>query len=237
MSCAVLKTTTCIPNTHTTPPQDEATVRSMSRTGARRELLKGPFLYGSVIVGATPLHWRRLTAVCMIAGVRGCVRGVSIDRDMPPSMIPRPLPTSPLQIPNHHQALAISCLCSGDGAADLVGRRFGGKAPAPASAQSRHRPYLSPGRIPWCPQKSWAGTGGFVLCAAVTSLGFVRLFQAQGWACPLSGMDLWARVLGTTLASAAAETLPVAEGWDNLVVFAAALLADRALCRRRGLEL
>lgn len=37
----------------------------MSRTGARRELLKGPFLYGAVIVAATLLYWRRLTAVCV----------------------------------------------------------------------------------------------------------------------------------------------------------------------------
>lgn len=48
---------------------------------------------------------------------------------------------------------------------------------------------------------------------------------------------LWARILGTTLVSAAAETLPVPEGWDNLLVFAAALLADRVICRRRGLAL
>ncbi len=47
------------------PPkrQDEATIRSMSRTGARRELLRGPFFYGAVIVAATLLFWRRLTAV------------------------------------------------------------------------------------------------------------------------------------------------------------------------------
>ena len=35
----------------------------MSRTGARRELLKGPFLYGTIIVAATLLYWRQLTAV------------------------------------------------------------------------------------------------------------------------------------------------------------------------------
>lgn len=51
------------PHTYAYTQKDEATVRSMSRTGARRELLKGPLLYGAVIVTATLLHWRRLTAV------------------------------------------------------------------------------------------------------------------------------------------------------------------------------
>ncbi len=148
--------------------------------------------------------------------------------------------------------LAISCLCSGDGAADLVGRRFGGPPPPPppSDESSARRSTTTTkegkriggrGRLPWCPQKSWAGTGGFVCAALVTSYAFARLFQGRGWPSfpnPPAGGDLWARVVGTAVASAAAESLPgVAEGWDNLLVFAAALAADRALCRRRGLAL
>jgi dolichol kinase len=147
--------------------------------------------------------------------------------------------------------LAISCLCSGDGAADVVGRRFGGPPPPPPPPQGRQqekkkekgkkgvrRQWIGH-RIPWCPQKSWAGTGGFVAAALATSYALSRLFQTLGWAtlAPFGSRDLWARIVGTTLASAAAETLPVAEGWDNLLVFAAALAADRVVCRRRGLEL
>lgn len=95
-------------------------------------------------------------------------------------------------------------------------------------------------RIPWCPHKSWAGTGGFVVAAALTSYALARVLAAQGWAQLPTSSDhhlLWARVLGTTVASAAVETLPVAEGWDNLLVFVAALAADRLVCRRKGLAL
>lgn len=123
-----------------------------------------------------------------------------------------------------------------------MGRRFGGKIPAPAASKAAPSRPSQPSRllgqrIPWCPQKSWAGTGGFIVFAAATSLGFARLFQYQGWAAAGQRGGVWARVLGTAAVSAAAETLPVPEGWDNLVVFVAALAADWWVCRRRGLAL
>lgn len=43
--------------------EDDAVVRSMSRTGNRQELLKGPLMYGLVALVVTILQWRTLTGV------------------------------------------------------------------------------------------------------------------------------------------------------------------------------
>jgi chromate transport protein ChrA len=193
----------------------------MSRTGARRELLRGPFLYGSVIVVATLVYWRRLTA-----------------------------------------ALCISCLCAGDGFADLVGRRFAPltiqklkhdddtKEIRQSEPQQQQQQQQTRGRIPWCQSKSWVGTLGFIGASALTSSCLAAYFQHHGWITVVGGgreggreggvmtrRVVWERVWGSTLLSAAAETLPVPEGWDNVLVFLAALLADWLVTRGRGVGL
>jgi len=200
--------------------QNQATVQSMSRTGARQELLRGPFLYGSVMIVATLVYWRHLTA-----------------------------------------ALCISCLCAGDGFADLIGRRYaplaiqnvkhdddGKKLIWQSEPQLQHHHHDQPqqqqqqqqqqqrGRIPWCRSKSWVGTLGFIAASVLTSFCLAAYFQYHGWIAfaERGRRGVGERVWGATLLSAAAETLPVPEGWDNVVVFVAVVLADWLVMRGRG---
>ena len=48
---------------------DPKTVASMSRSGDRRELLRGPALYGAVFVAATVLCWRELSGVLALVAL------------------------------------------------------------------------------------------------------------------------------------------------------------------------
>lgn len=48
---------------------DPKTVASMSRSGDRRELLRGPTLYGATFVGATVLAWRKLPGVLALVAL------------------------------------------------------------------------------------------------------------------------------------------------------------------------
>ena len=55
--------------------KDEAAVKAMSRTGDRREILRGPLLYGIVFVGVTLLYWKDslvgIPALMMMCGGDG----------------------------------------------------------------------------------------------------------------------------------------------------------------------
>lgn len=55
--------------------QDEASVKAMSRSGDRREILKGPLFYGIVFVVMTVLYWRvtpiGMTALMLMCGGDG----------------------------------------------------------------------------------------------------------------------------------------------------------------------
>ncbi|GAU27669.1 hypothetical protein TSUD_126150 [Trifolium subterraneum] len=93
--------------------KDEGTVKSMSRFGDYRELLKGPLYYASTITFAAILYWR----------------------------------TSPISI------AAICNLCAGDGMADVVGRRFGGK------------------KLPYNKNKSYAGSIAMASAGFLASIG------------------------------------------------------------------
>jgi len=46
--------------------RNDAEVKSMCRSGDRRELLRGPFIYGSVFVLATLLSWRSIDGVAAV---------------------------------------------------------------------------------------------------------------------------------------------------------------------------
>ena len=82
------------------------------------------------------------------------------------------------------------------------------------------------------------GTGGFVCASALTSWALALYFKRQGWVEERGGKEggLWERIGGTTLVSALAETLPVPEGMDNLLVVVVVLMVDWAVCRGRGVE-
>ena len=51
--------------------RDEAAVRAMSRTGDRREILRGPLFYGIVFVSITILYWRN-SPIGMVALMLMC---------------------------------------------------------------------------------------------------------------------------------------------------------------------
>jgi dolichol kinase len=103
--------------------------------------------------------------------------------------------------------VALATLAAGDGVADLVGRRFGGSNKWPGS------------------EKSAAGTLGFVVASAATSLGLLLwLSYWNSLALPCSGWDLVERVMTVSVVSAFLELVPV--GDDNYTVpLAAALLS------------
>lgn len=105
---------------------------------------------------------------------------------------------------------ALMALCAGDGMAELVGRSFGG----------RHR-------LPWSPRKSWAGSAAYVASAFSAALLFVDLFHRWGWVSGESMAELLLPLLAASVASAAAESLPMSD-IDNVVapvVFAAVMWA------------
>ena len=104
-----------------------------------------------------------------------------------------------------HGVVAIAALCAGDGLAEVVGRRWGKKS----------------GALPWNADKSWAGSAA----CAVASLGAsIALLRWHGLAHPV--LPLAAVSLGST----ALESLAWEE-WDNVAVFAGALVLSH-LCLR-----
>ncbi|KAK7301705.1 hypothetical protein RJT34_12577 [Clitoria ternatea] len=139
--------------------KDEATVRSMSRFGDHRELLKGPLYYAATITFAAIMYWR----------------------------------TSPISIS------AICNLCAGDGMADIVGRRFGGK------------------KIPYNKNKSYAGSIAMTSAGFLTSIGFMWYFSSFGFI--ERNWNLVLRFLIVSIVSALVESHPIsAELDDNLTV-------------------
>nr|AFK48670.1 unknown [Lotus japonicus] len=139
--------------------KDEGTVKSMSRFGDYRELLKGPLYYAATITLAAVLYWR----------------------------------TSPIAI------AAICNLCAGDGMADIVGRRFGGK------------------KIPYNRNKSYAGSVAMASAGFLASVGYMWYFSSFGF---MEGSwELALRFLIVSVVTAVVESLPIStELDDNLTV-------------------
>ncbi|MQL80032.1 hypothetical protein Taro_012471 [Colocasia esculenta] len=139
--------------------RNDAMVKSMSRHGDYRELLKGPLYYACTITLATSVFWR----------------------------------TSPIAI------AAICNLCAGDGAADLVGRRFGRR------------------KLPYNPNKSYAGSIAMAMAGFLASVWYLYYYSLFG----LVEVS-WHWVLGFLFVSVVAtlvESLPLSsELDDNLTV-------------------
>ncbi|KAK9037266.1 hypothetical protein V6N11_022185 [Hibiscus sabdariffa] len=145
--------------------KDEATVKSMSRYGDYRELLKGPLYYAATITLACALYWR----------------------------------TSPIAI------AAICNLCAGDGFADIVGRRFGGR------------------KLPYNKNKSIAGSVAMAAAGFFTSVGFMYYFSYFGYID--ESMEIVLGFLVVSVASALVESLPIStELDDNLTVTLTSIL-------------
>ncbi len=92
---------------------DPGFVKSISRSGDKSEVLKGPLYYCIVLIAISLICWR----------------------DSPAGLV------------------TISVMCGGDGLADIVGRRFG------------------EAKLPYNPQKSWAGSIAMFSAGTLTSLG------------------------------------------------------------------
>lgn len=139
--------------------KDEATVKSMSRFGDYRELLRGPLYYAATITFASIIYWR----------------------------------TSPVSI------AAICNLCAGDGMADVVGRRFGGK------------------KLPYNKNKSYAGSIAMASAGFLASVGYMWYFSSFGY---MEGS--WSKVIGFLVVSvitAVVESHPFSTDLDdNLTV-------------------
>jgi phytol kinase len=145
--------------------QDEAAVRAMSRSGDRREILRGPLYYGVIFVLLTIWFWR----------------------DSPTGMV------------------ALMLMCGGDGLADVVGRRFGKQA-----------------RLPWNPNKSWAGSVGMLSGGWLFSLIIMAIFIRAGQFSGSLASYLPALTI-IALAGTLVESLPLRDV-DNLTVTACAVI-------------
>ncbi|KEH28892.1 hypothetical protein MtrunA17_Chr4g0006481 [Medicago truncatula] len=139
--------------------KDEAIVKSLSRIGDYRQLLRGSLYYVATIVFASIIYWR----------------------------------TSPVSI------AAICNLCAGDGMADIVGRRFGGK------------------KLPYNKNKSYAGSIAMASAGFLASIGYMWYFSLFGYM-----EEGWSKVIGFLVVSvitAVVESHPISTDLDdNLTV-------------------
>jgi phytol kinase len=143
--------------------KDPSAVKALSRTGDRREILRGPLFYGIIFVLLTILYWK----------------------------------DSPIGI------IALMLMCGGDGLADIVGRRYGGR------------------KLPWASEKSWMGSlgmfaGGFLLSTAV-----LWIYLLVGVFSGALG-DYLLPLLAIAFASTLVESLPIRD-IDNISVTLTAL--------------
>jgi len=138
--------------------KDQAAVDAMSRTGDRREILRGPLFYGIAFFALTIAFWRR----------------------------------SPIGI------VALMMLCGGDGLADIIGKRIGGRT------------------LPWSQKKTLAGSitvfiGGFLFAIIV-----LAIYVWQGYFnTPIINFLL--PVAAIALGAALIESLPFSD-IDNVTI-------------------
>ena len=100
--------------------------------------------------------------------------------------------------------LALMLMCGGDGLADVVGRRWGRA------------------RLPFNPDKSWAGSAAMWGGSFVFGLGFVWLFGALGHYPALAPAEAALKVGGIALAATLVEALPFHD-IDNITTTAVAV--------------
>jgi phytol kinase len=100
----------------------------------------------------------------------------------------------------------VMLLCGGDGLADIVGRRLGRQ------------------KLPFNPNKSWAGSLAMFLGGYAFAAGFVLLFSRLGLLTPPVEAPRAAWVVAVlALAATLLEALPVGE-YDNLTIAVSAVL-------------
>ncbi|KAL2613155.1 hypothetical protein R1flu_024847 [Riccia fluitans] len=136
--------------------KDEGLVRSMSRSGDPRELLRGPLYYVLVLYTSTVVFWRQ----------------------------------SPVGM------IALAMMCAGDGIADIMGRKFGTK------------------KLPYNPDKSWAGSIAMFVFGFLASFGCMQYFSALGFY-QLDNSNAAIRLAVISLAATIVESLPITAKLDD----------------------
>ncbi len=105
--------------------------------------------------------------------------------------------------------IALSLLCAGDGAAEIVGRKYGSAV------------------LPWNSTKSWAGSAAFVAAGFALTLALLGVLGASG-AFSLDISAVWMPVLLITAVCALVESF-TPHDLDNLTVPLAAVLLSSLL--------
>ncbi|XP_065872699.1 probable phytol kinase 1, chloroplastic isoform X1 [Euphorbia lathyris] len=136
--------------------KDEGLIKSITREGNPKELLRGPLYYVIVLILCALVFWRQ----------------------------------SPVGV------ISIAMMCGGDGVADIVGRRFGSI------------------KLPYNPQKSWAGSISMFISGFLISLGMLYYYSALGcfqldWSWTIQ------RVAWVGLVATAVESLSTSETVDD----------------------
>ncbi|NJK41889.1 MAG: phosphatidate cytidylyltransferase, partial [Acaryochloridaceae cyanobacterium SU_2_1] len=102
--------------------------------------------------------------------------------------------------------LALMMMCGGDGLADIVGRRWG------------------QAKLPFNPDKSWAGSGAMALGSIAFAAVFLIFFNQLGYLQPALDLRLaLGRVVAIALITTLVEALPL-QDIDNLTLTGTALL-------------
>lgn len=109
--------------------------------------------------------------------------------------------------------VSICLMAGGDGLADIVGRRFGTV------------------KLPWNPNKSWAGSLAMFLGGFAMSTAFAWLFGYAGYLPPLAS-EFFIRLAGVCLVTTAIESVPTSRWWpldDNVSVPLVAVVSSTLL--------
>lgn len=144
--------------------KDPSTVEAMSRSGDRKEILKGPLFYGLVFVLLTIIFWRN-SAIGIIA---------------------------------------LMILCGGDGLADIVGNRIGGR------------------RVPWSQKKTIAGSLTVLIGGFIFAFFIIWIFIGQGYL-NLTLVESVISIVIIALSATIVESLPF-ENIDNITIPLVAVL-------------
>ncbi|KAL3699623.1 hypothetical protein R1sor_017645 [Riccia sorocarpa] len=110
--------------------------------------------------------------------------------------------------------IALAMMCGGDGIADIMGRKFGSK------------------KLPYNPDKSWAGSVAMFSFGFLASFGFAQYFSAWGFY-QLDNSSAAIRLAVISLAATVVESLPIsAKLDDNFTVPATAFVLGMLLFPR-----
>lgn len=102
--------------------------------------------------------------------------------------------------------VALMMMCGGDGLADIIGRRWGQV------------------KLPFNPDKSWAGSGAMAVASFIFAYGFLVFFNQLGYLHPaLNLQGAAAKVVAIALVTTLVEALPL-RNIDNLTLTGTALL-------------